>query len=658
MKTFFLTMAIVFTWALQPEAFAQIVSQPQPTFSQGACDTWNFEWESIEGRTYFLQYSDDLQHWNYLPEIVTGDGMTISYGMASTSDKYFVRLLFTDEVTSDPENDDFDGDGLSNIDELLLYGTDPLNPMTDGVTPDAIAAIPGAWWNTTGCPEPTDAIPPAPIAYLLTRRIEVELAVFVYEGAEYQTKKTLSVYKNLSNLVSATYYDDEGVSPTYADVIAAEDFTEFSAAVSNLEFDGPDDSWIYGVKAFNTSYSNCPPVSAQFVQPQLPPRYYKSARQQYRLLLSDAAPKGGYTITLRIATPKRTIVSSGNLTTSAGSPPYIDLVMTVAEGQTTCDPVEVPITVIPINTQTVCLPADIQLYHGVYPPEIDGMCVTSGNGFIADFDGVYGDSKFNEWLPDATFEWQARRVMLDGNFEAWTALGPNGAPYHLPEQTVYVNNEGCYQLQLAVILPDTTKIEMPYTRRWNARSIIDSHGTIALSGQVGKPDYFGVANDSIAMDIRNRAKAWLGSTQYSVDAQMITNPNPPTGLWNPSTLGASKCNIFVNHVSNYVGNFTPYWVRHLIFCAAPLARQDWFTDPSANVDLNTYGWPFCATGRFPSPGMAISTDHGGTGTGSGHVGILDYDGSWINAGKKSVNKFIFLDDPSSGYIPVHLRADQ
>jgi hypothetical protein len=39
----------------------------------------------------------------------------------------------------------------------------------------------------------------------------------------------------------------------------------------------------------------------------------------------------------------------------------------------------------------------------------------------------------------------------------------------------------------------------------------------------------------------------------------------------------------------------------------------------------------------------------------GHVGILDYDGSWINAGALDINKFIHLTDPADSYKPAHFR---
>lgn len=52
---------------------------------------------------------------------------------------------------------------------------------------------------------------------------------------------------------------------------------------------------------------------------------------------------------------------------------------------------------------------------------------------------------------------------------------------------------------------------------------------------------------------------------------------------------------------------------------------------------------------MPQPGfIVIRTGN----SGSGHMGILNYDGSWINAGPTNVNQAIHL---STGYQPAVFR---
>ncbi|MDD5262890.1 MAG: hypothetical protein PHD76_13680, partial [Methylacidiphilales bacterium] len=88
--------------------------------------TYLFSWWGHAGRTYFIQQSEDLQTWSYVPIIETGADQTIQWGFSSSADKLFLRVKYTDVATSDPFNDDFDGDGVSNWDELQ-QGSDPNN---------------------------------------------------------------------------------------------------------------------------------------------------------------------------------------------------------------------------------------------------------------------------------------------------------------------------------------------------------------------------------------------------------------------------------------------------------------------------------------------------------------------------------------------------
>jgi hypothetical protein len=116
-------------------AKAQSAPQAQVTLSRGSSGTWNLDWMGVAGRTYFIQYSLDLVSWHYLPVMEYGEGLK-SMGMNVTSPKYFVRLKYTDTLTADASSDDYDGDGVSNIAELTVLGTDPMKYATDGVHVD------------------------------------------------------------------------------------------------------------------------------------------------------------------------------------------------------------------------------------------------------------------------------------------------------------------------------------------------------------------------------------------------------------------------------------------------------------------------------------------------------------------------------------------
>jgi len=82
-------------------------------------DTWSFSWWGRAGRTYFIQQSDDLMSWQYIPIIEPGQEDVVEWGFATNADRLFMRLKYTDVPTLDPWGDDFDGDNIGNWDELL-----------------------------------------------------------------------------------------------------------------------------------------------------------------------------------------------------------------------------------------------------------------------------------------------------------------------------------------------------------------------------------------------------------------------------------------------------------------------------------------------------------------------------------------------------------
>ena len=86
---------------------------------------YTFSWWGRAGRTYFIQQSDDLVTWTYLPVIESGTEQVIQWSFTSNQPQFFLRLKYSDIPTDDPFDADFDGDGISNWNELL-QGTDPL----------------------------------------------------------------------------------------------------------------------------------------------------------------------------------------------------------------------------------------------------------------------------------------------------------------------------------------------------------------------------------------------------------------------------------------------------------------------------------------------------------------------------------------------------
>jgi hypothetical protein len=97
-------------------------------FDPASANTYNFSWYGRAGRTYFVEHSTDLlAAWRFLPVIEAGAEGLLAHGIHSTSPRNFVRLRYTERATSSPRDDDFDGDGLSNWEEVSRS----LNPFSN-----------------------------------------------------------------------------------------------------------------------------------------------------------------------------------------------------------------------------------------------------------------------------------------------------------------------------------------------------------------------------------------------------------------------------------------------------------------------------------------------------------------------------------------------
>lgn len=115
------------------------VPQPPLLFAQGLQGTFNADWEGVAGRTYFAQFSTDLETWHYAPFIDFGSGEH-RRGVHSSADKFFLRLHYGDfpgiDSLDEAMNADFDGDGLSNIFDVT-FGYDPFQTISTIDGPDA-----------------------------------------------------------------------------------------------------------------------------------------------------------------------------------------------------------------------------------------------------------------------------------------------------------------------------------------------------------------------------------------------------------------------------------------------------------------------------------------------------------------------------------------
>ncbi len=85
-----------------------------------ATGIYHLKWWGRAGKSYFIQHSDDLLSWEYLPLLPNGDDNVLEWGLTSSGDKLFLRL----KIHDDPFGIDSDGDGMSDAFDVL-NGLDP-----------------------------------------------------------------------------------------------------------------------------------------------------------------------------------------------------------------------------------------------------------------------------------------------------------------------------------------------------------------------------------------------------------------------------------------------------------------------------------------------------------------------------------------------------
>lgn len=135
MKRFFISAScafLAFASSLHAQEQTQAIDVTGPASA-------NITWDTVSGRSYFLQYSPDLQNWFYHTSIDYADGSVpqLSKGITANSEKLFVRLQYADiPITGSVDDADFDLDGISNANEIKEggSGTSPFSysSMNDG----------------------------------------------------------------------------------------------------------------------------------------------------------------------------------------------------------------------------------------------------------------------------------------------------------------------------------------------------------------------------------------------------------------------------------------------------------------------------------------------------------------------------------------------
>lgn len=581
---------------------------------------------------------------------------------------------------------DSDGDGRLDWQELVLDGNNPFSADSDGDGINDVAAGTGSGsGSTTGYPAPTDAEDPTPLASIEQQTIVVARAY----SSNVERNGGISVFPQYA----VTGLADTGQFESCASYASLKNVVDsFTPPESN--------GWSSALDPFTCENDNQPlgegGVATRF----------QCGIARFRLRLDRPAPAGGYHIPLRVGvvnqnveyddgTPVSSVSSNGTQQDN-----FVELTLECAEGQTLGTIVELqgPETLAQ-NRRVTYIPANIttrtpdQPSSDPHMPSIpgavfeEGACVTGEESIVLDF-GNSNPGLIPDFYGNLQVFWQRRKLLGSGTMEDWQTIfrpDPNNPLQSLAIEGTHCSASqqypGIYQLKAVLVLPDATQIDFPFVRMRNTKSMENGEGDANPLLAAGQPDYYGICPNPLSKAVRDEARKWLGSTAYAVGREV---PIDPGYLFNVSTAGDPKCNIFVTHMANQVGATTPFFYRKkwgitVPFVSAPIAKVDWHKNPEDNIDLDPSGWHYLDNSAYPPtnstvedfshdyqglsnwrggpcPGMVCSSPRTSAGPRHGHVGIMDYDGSWINAGSKTVNKSLHLLDTLDHYKPNTFRS--
>jgi hypothetical protein len=274
------------------------------------------------------------------------------------------------------------------------------------------------------------------------------------------------------------------------------------------------------------------------------------------------------------------------------------------------------------------------------PPE-DGILIKKGDTLVYEIPGI-PESLAPQPL-HVTFE---RRVIEPNGqmLDLWSSIsaGANIGKSRLEENE---GTPGIYEVR-AIVTYGGPGTKFYYTRKRDDPHGKSSSGVMNPMLKAGQPDYVGVAEGEAQLGIARKAREKLGSTAWALASNVTVSPTATAGP------GDNKCNVFVYQVCQSAGVSVP-----LDAGGWPPRAYDWF-----NSGFPIAGWSFRDLWRNPSPGQVVSrylwdwvpiVDRiPGT---SAHVGIVDYDGSWINAGPANINRYPHINN--NDYQTAHYRQN-
>ncbi|TLD69501.1 hypothetical protein FEM03_17855 [Phragmitibacter flavus] len=131
--------------------FSQTPTNPNESFTisnEASTEAFSISWWGRSEKIYYLQTSENLIDWAYLPFLEEGADETLTWGLGTNAERQFFRLIIRDHPGGDPKLFDGDGDSYSDWEELLA-GTD-LRDYYNGILPTLEIIAGGGQWGNVG----------------------------------------------------------------------------------------------------------------------------------------------------------------------------------------------------------------------------------------------------------------------------------------------------------------------------------------------------------------------------------------------------------------------------------------------------------------------------------------------------------------------------
>ena len=261
-----------------------------------------------------------------------------------------------------------------------------------------------------------------------------------------------------------------------------------------------------------------------------------------------------------------------------------------------------------------------QVLNVLVDDDSNGLCVKVGNDITMRCE-ITPDMQtaFGKLSPDCVM-WQFRTFNNSELWGEWKDIGKGETP---ESYTYTTEKSGVFGVRpLFVGNPVLSPI---YRRKYDEPFPVGTRPSISDSSlnawwRKGMPDAVGVCETQFQVDLRNAARAHLGSTEYALYAFVSSK----FGVSRIRPM-APKCNIFIAHLCRSIDiNSVPVWERgnYPSLNLPPVAKEWAKLD---NEKLTAWTPP-----PNLQPGCVVSYKN--------HMGITDYDGYVLNAGLANVNK--------------------